>query len=138
MPQSFLRYLGVIAILFACVGLFEKNLIQLVNIIGSIFLWDSSWYLSCWILYQTCKKTIFYSALVSWSNYNFYYLLRYFTFYPSGEKLGYLILLGYANNYIIILTLNGQFFGIRSNKLLRKKPASTAGFLYISPLDIIM
>jgi hypothetical protein len=59
MPQSFLRYFGVIAILFACVGLFEKNLIQLVNIIGSIFLWDSSWYLSCWILYQTCKKNHF-------------------------------------------------------------------------------
>jgi uncharacterized membrane protein len=62
MLQSFLRYFGVIAILFACVGTLFENLIQLVNIIGSIFLWDSSWYLSCWILYQTCKAKPFFIA----------------------------------------------------------------------------
>ena len=34
---------GLMAILFACFGNLFENLIQLINIIGSIFLWNYFW-----------------------------------------------------------------------------------------------
>jgi len=82
---------GVIAILFACVGTLFENLIQLVNIVGSIFygtvlgVFLVGFYIKC-----VKANAIFWGAVMSQTNIFFIY---YYTIhiYPTGqEKLGYL------------------------------------------------
>jgi SSS family solute:Na+ symporter len=82
---------GIIAILFACIGTLFENLIQLVNIIGSIFYGTVLGIFLVGIYSKRIQSdAIFYSALFSQIT---IFIIYYFTIYiyPSGEeKLGYL------------------------------------------------
>lgn len=82
---------GVIAILFACVGTLFENLIQLVNIVGSIFYGTVlGVFLVGFYIKYVKANAIFYSAVISQITIFFIY---YYTIhiYPNGqEKLGYL------------------------------------------------
>ena len=82
---------GIIAILFACIVTLFENLIQLVNIIGSIFYGTVlGIFLVGFYLHKVQSKAIFYSAVVSQIT---IFIIYYYAIYifPSGqEKLGYL------------------------------------------------
>jgi SSS family solute:Na+ symporter len=82
---------GIIAILFACIGTLFENLIQLVNIIGSIFYGTVLGIFLVGIYSKRIQSdAIFYSALFSQIT---IFIIYYFAIYiyPSGEeKLGYL------------------------------------------------
>ncbi|REG96144.1 sodium:solute symporter family transporter [Flavobacterium aquicola] len=82
---------GIIAIGFACIATLFENLIQLVNIIGSIFYGTVlGIFLVGFYIKKIGGKSIFYSAVISQTA---IFVIYYFTnlIYPSGsEKLGYL------------------------------------------------
>jgi SSS family transporter len=82
---------GVIAILFACIGTLFENLIQLVNIVGSIFYGTVLGIFLVGFYFKFVKsEAIFWGAVISQTT---IFLIYYFTIhiYPSGqEKLGYL------------------------------------------------
>lgn len=82
---------GVIAILFACIGTLFENLIQLVNIIGSIFYGTVlGIFLVGFYIKKVQSQAVFYSAVISQIT---IFIIYYFAIYiyPSGEeKLGYL------------------------------------------------
>ncbi|MDI1255805.1 MAG: sodium:solute symporter [Flavobacterium sp.] len=82
---------GVIAILFACVGTLFENLIQLVNIIGSIFYGTVlGIFLVGFYIKFVKAKAIFWGAVISQTTIFFIYYFA-IHIYPSGqEKLGYL------------------------------------------------
>ena len=82
---------GIIAILFACIGTLFENLIQLVNIIGSIFYGTVlGIFLVGFYIKYVKAKAIFYSAFISQLTIFIIYYFAIFI-YPSGEeKLGYL------------------------------------------------
>jgi len=103
---------GIIAIAFACIATLFENLIQLVNIIGSIFYGTV---LGIFLIgFYTKKiqgKSIYYSAIISQIA---IFIIYYFTnfIYPSGsEKLGYLwlnfigALLTIVLSYLLQVTL---------------------------------
>jgi solute:Na+ symporter, SSS family len=89
--KLFTLFWGIIAILFACIGTLFENLIQLVNIIGSIFYGTV---LGIFLVGMYSRRiqsdAIFYSAVFSQITiFVIYYFAIYL--YPSGEeKLGYL------------------------------------------------
>ena len=89
--KLFTLFWGIIAILFACIGTLFENLIQLVNIIGSIFYGTV---LGIFLVGMYSRRiqsdAIFYSAVFSQITiFVIYYFAIYI--YPSGEeKLGYL------------------------------------------------
>lgn len=82
---------GIIAIAFACIASLFENLIQLVNIIGSIFYGTVlGIFLVGFYIKKIREKSIYYSAIISQIA---IFIIYYFTnfIYPSGaEKLGYL------------------------------------------------
>jgi SSS family solute:Na+ symporter len=82
---------GIIAIAFACIATLFENLIQLVNIIGSIFYGTVLGIFLVGFYTQKIRgKAIYYSAVISQIT---IFIIYYFTnfIYPSGaEKLGYL------------------------------------------------
>jgi len=82
---------GIIAIAFACIATLFENLIQLVNIIGSIFYGTVlGIFLVGFYTKKIGGKSIYYSAIISQIA---IFIIYYFTnfIYPSGEeKLGYL------------------------------------------------
>lgn len=89
--QLFTLFWGIIAILFASIGTLFENLIQLVNIIGSIFYGTVlGIFLVGFYLKYVQAKAVFYSAVISQIA---IFIIYYFTIfiYDSGqEKLGYL------------------------------------------------
>ncbi|WP_396179417.1 sodium:solute symporter, partial [Flavobacterium sp.] len=82
---------GCIAILFACFGTLFENLIQLVNIVGSIFYGTVLGIFLVGFYVKFVKgKAIFYGAALSQMTIFFIYYFA-IHIYPSGqEKLGYL------------------------------------------------
>ena len=108
---------GVIAILFACVGTLFENLIQLVNIIGSIFYGTVlGIFLVGFYIQKVQSKAIFYSAVLSQLTIFiiFYYAIY---VYPSGqEKLGYLWLNFIGAMLTIIISLLFQFTIFRNSQ----------------------
>ena len=82
---------GIIAILFACVGTLFENLIQLVNIIGSIFYGTVlGIFLVGFYIKYVKAHAIFWGAVLSQTTIFFIYYFA-IHIYPSGEeKLGYL------------------------------------------------
>jgi SSS family solute:Na+ symporter len=89
--KFFTLFWGIIAILFASIGTLFENLIQLVNIIGSIFYGTVlGIFLVGFYIKYVQAKAIFYSAVISQITiFVIYYFAIYI--YPSGEeKLGYL------------------------------------------------
>jgi Na+/proline symporter len=109
---------GVIAIAFACVGTLFENLIQLVNIVGSIFYGTVlGVFLVGFYIKFVKANAIFYSAVISQITIFFIY---YYTIhiYPTGqEKLGYLWLNFIGASLTVILSLLSQFV-IKGNKKL--------------------
>ncbi|WGK94295.1 MULTISPECIES: sodium:solute symporter [Flavobacterium] len=89
--KLFTLFWGIIAILFACIGTLFENLIQLVNIIGSIFYGTVLGIFLVGIYSKRIQSdAIFYSAIFSQIT---IFIIYYFAIYiyPSGEeKLGYL------------------------------------------------
>ncbi|WP_264521535.1 sodium:solute symporter [Flavobacterium sp. N1994] len=100
---------GVIAILFACVGTLFENLIQLVNIVGSIFYGTVlGVFLVGFYIKFVKANAIFYSAFISQITIFFIY---YYTIhiYPTGEeKLGYLWLNFIGASLTVILSMLAQ------------------------------
>jgi SSS family solute:Na+ symporter len=104
--KFFTLFWGVVAILFACVGTLFENLIQLVNIIGSIFYGTVlGIFLVGFYLRRVQAKPMFYSAIISQLIiFIIYYFMIYI--YPSGEeKLGYLWLNFIGAMLTILLSL---------------------------------
>lgn len=96
---------GIIAIGFACIATLFENLIQLVNIIGSIFYGTVlGIFLVGFYIRKIQGKSIFYSAVISQIA---IFVIYYFTnfIYPSGaEKLGYLWLNFIGASLTIVLS----------------------------------
>jgi Na+/proline symporter len=97
---------GVIAILFACVGTLFENLIQLVNIVGSIFYGTVlGVFLVGFYIKYVKANAIFYGAVISQTTIFFIY---YYTIhiYPTGqEKLGYLWLNFIGASLTIVISI---------------------------------
>ncbi|WP_293895557.1 sodium:solute symporter [Flavobacterium sp.] len=108
--KAFTLLWGVIAIGFACVGTLFENLIQLVNIVGSIFYGTVlGVFLVGFYIKFVKANAIFYSAVVSQITIFFIY---YYTIhiYPTGqEKLGYLWLNFIGASLTVILSMLAQF-----------------------------
>ena len=109
---------GAIAIAFACVGTLFENLIQLVNIVGSIFYGTVlGVFLVGFYIKFVKANAIFYTAVISQITIFFIY---YYTIhiYPTGqEKLGYLWLNFIGASLTVILSILSQFV-IKGNKKL--------------------
>jgi Na+(H+)/acetate symporter ActP len=97
---------GVIAILFACVGTLFENLIQLVNIVGSIFYGTVlGVFLVGFYIKYVKANAIFYGAVISQTTIFFIYYHA-IHIYPTGqEKLGYLWLNFIGASLTIVLSL---------------------------------
>ena len=110
---------GIIAILFACIGTLFENLIQLVNIIGSIFYGTVlGIFLVGFYIHQVQSKAIFYSAVVSQIT---IFIIYYYAIYifPSGEeKLGYLWLNFIGAMLTIMISLLLQWTIFRKQKAI--------------------
>ena len=108
---------GIIAILFACIGTLFENLIQLVNIIGSIFYGTVlGIFLVGFYLKEVQSKSIFYSAVFSQIT---IFIIYYFAIhiYPSGEeKLGYLWLNFIGATLTILISLLLQWTIFKNDK----------------------
>jgi SSS family solute:Na+ symporter len=100
---------GVIAIVFACIATLFENLIQLVNIIGSIFYGTVlGIFLVGFYIKKVQGKSIFYSAVISQTTIILIYYFAIFI-YPSGEeKLGYLWLNFIGAMLTIVLSMSLQ------------------------------
>jgi SSS family solute:Na+ symporter len=109
--KFFTLFWGIVAILFASIGTLFENLIQLVNIVGSIFYGTVlGIFLVGFYIKQVQSKAIFYSAVVSQiAIFVIYYFAIYI--YPSGEeKLGYLWLNFIGAMLTIVLSIIMQLF----------------------------
>ena len=110
---------GVIAIGFACIGTLFENLIQLVNIVGSIFYGTVlGVFLVGFYIKFVKANAIFYSAIVSQAA---IFLIYYYTIhiYPTGqEKLGYLWLNFIGASLTVILSMSVQFLLKEKQKII--------------------
>ena len=117
--KFFTLFWGIVAILFASIGTLFENLIQLVNIIGSIFYGTVlGIFLVGFYVKHVGAKAIFYSAVVSQITIFIIYYFAIFI-YPSGEeKLGYLWLNFIGAMLTILLSIILQALIFRKEKLL--------------------
>lgn len=113
---------GIIAILFACVGTLFENLIQLVNIVGSIFYGTVlGIFLVGFYIKYVRAEAMFWAALITQT---VVFVIYYFAIhiYPSGEeKLGYLWLNFIGAVLAIVLSLLMQASIFRNDRLLVEK-----------------
>ena len=109
---------GVIAIAFACVGTLFENLIQLVNIVGSIFYGTVlGVFLVGFYIKFVKANAIFYSAVISQITIFFIYYYTIHIYHTGQEKLGYLWLNFIGASLTVILSILSQFV-IKGNKKL--------------------
>ncbi|WP_333600121.1 sodium:solute symporter [Flavobacterium sp.] len=117
--KAFTLLWGIIAILFACVGTLFENLIQLVNIVGSIFYGTVlGVFLVGFYIKYVKANAIFYSAIISQTTIFFIY---YYTIhiYPTGqEKLGYLWLNFIGATLTVVLAVISQFIFREKEKVM--------------------
>lgn len=104
--KFFTLFWGIVAILFASIGTLFENLIQLVNIVGSIFYGTVlGIFLVGFYIKYVQAKAIFYGAVISQITIFIIYYNAIFI-YPSGEeKLGYLWLNFIGAMLTIVLSL---------------------------------
>lgn len=111
---------GIIAILFACVGTLFENLIQLVNIVGSIFYGTVlGIFLVGFYIKYIRAEAMFWGAVITQT---VVLIIYYFAIYihPSGEeKLGYLWLNFIGAMMAIVLSLLLQVTILRKDRLLK-------------------
>ncbi|SHH55968.1 sodium:solute symporter [Flavobacterium defluvii] len=111
--KFFTLFWGVVAILFACVGTLFENLIQLVNIIGSIFYGTVlGIFLVGFYLKRVQAKPMFISAIIS----QFVIIIIYYFMVYKQEKLGYLWLNFIGAILTIALSLIFQFLFFKGDK----------------------
>ncbi|CAM3437716.1 Sodium/glucose cotransporter [Flavobacterium longum] len=110
---------GIIAILFACVGTLFENLIQLVNIVGSIFYGTVlGIFLVGFYVKYVQARAMFWAALITQT---VVLVIYYFAIhiYPTGEeKLGYLWLNFIGAMLAIVLSAIFQATIFRQDRLL--------------------
>lgn len=113
--KFFTLFWGIIAILFASIGTLFENLIQLVNIVGSIFYGTVlGIFLVGFYIRFVQAKAVFYSAVLSQITIFIIYYFAIFI-YPSGEeKLGYLWLNFIGAMLTIVLSITAQTFAFRN------------------------
>jgi SSS family solute:Na+ symporter len=113
--KFFTLFWGIVAILFASIGTLFENLIQLVNIIGSIFYGTVlGIFLVGFYIKYVKAQAIFYSAVISQITIFIIYYFAIFI-YPSGEeKLGYLWLNFIGAMLTIVLSIIMQAIAFRS------------------------
>jgi len=111
--KFFTLFWGVVAILFASIGTLFENLIQLVNIVGSIFYGTVlGIFLVGFYIKRIKSEAIFYGAVISQITIFIIYYYAIFI-YPSGEeKLGYLWLnfIGAMLTIVVSILLQGIVF----------------------------
>lgn len=115
--QFFTVVWGLIAIAFACVSALFENLIQLVNIVGSVFYGTVlGIFLVGFYIKYIKAKAIFWSAIISQITiFNIYYFAIYIQ--PEGqEKLSYLWLNFIGAFLTVVLGLMMQFVINKKNK----------------------
>lgn len=113
---------GIIAILIACVANLFDNLIQLVNIIGSIFYGNvlGIFLLAFFFKFVRGNAVFFAAILTQLIVFVIYY--HYIHIYPSGEeKLGYLWLNFIGSGLVICVAIIIEGF----DRLLKNPPIST-------------
>lgn len=119
MSKAFTLLWGVIAIFIACVANLFDNLIQLVNIIGSIFYGNVLGIFLLAFFFKYVKgNAVFFAAILTQVLVCviYYYLIH---IYPSGqEKLGYLWLNSIGSALVIIIALAFEGF----DRLLNRPP----------------
>jgi Na+/proline symporter len=104
--KFFTLFWGIVAILFASIGTLFENLIQLVNIVGSIFYGTVlGIFLVGFYVKYVQAKAIFYSAVLSQITIFFIYYYAIFIFESGEEKLGYLWLNFIGATLTIVLSL---------------------------------
>lgn len=119
--QFFTVMWGIIAILFACIGTLFENLIQLVNIVGSIFYGTVlGIFLVGFYLKYVQAKAVFWAATLSQTTIFviYYYFIH---IYPSGqEKLGYLWLnfIGAGLTLVLALLFQGILNSLHKNTVI--------------------
>ncbi|MBT8315264.1 MAG: sodium:solute symporter [Maribacter sp.] len=119
--KAFTLLWGVVAILIACIANLFDNLIQLVNIIGSIFYGNVLGIFILAFFFKYVKgNAVFFAAILTQLLIcvTYYYLIH---IYPSGqEKLGYLWLNFIGSALVIFLAFAFEAF----DRLLKKPVAS--------------
>lgn len=118
--QLFTLGWGIIAILFACFCTLFENLIQLVNLLGSIFYGTVLGIFLVGFLFKFVKgKSIFYSAVLS--QISIFFIYYYFIhIYPSGqEKLGYLWLNFIGATLTIVISSSLQLLLNLKNRTIK-------------------
>ena len=104
--KFFTLFWGIVAILFASIGTLFENLIQLVNIVGSIFYGTVlGIFLVGFYLKYVQAKAVFYSAVISQITIIIIYYYAIFIFKSGHEKLGYLWLNFIGAILTIVLSL---------------------------------
>jgi Na+/proline symporter len=89
--KFFTLFWGIVAILFASIGTLFENLIQLVNIVGSIFYGTVlGIFMVGFYVKRVQAKAIFFSAAISQITIFIIYYYAIFIFESGEEKLGYL------------------------------------------------
>ena len=116
--KFFTLFWGIVAILFASIGTLFENLIQLVNIIGSIFYGTVlGIFLVGFYIKYVKAQAIFYSAVISQITIFIIYYFAIFI-YPSGEeKLGYLWLNFIGAMLTIVLSMIMQAVAFRKRTI---------------------
>jgi SSS family transporter len=119
--QLFTLGWGIIAILFACFCTLFENLIQLVNLLGSIFYGTVLGIFLVGFLFKFVKgKSIFYSAVLSQISIFFIYYF-FIHIYPSGqEKLGYLWLNFIGATLTIVISSSLQLLLNLKNRTIKR------------------
>lgn len=117
--KAFTLLWGIVAILIACIANLFDNLIQLVNIIGSIFYGNVLGIFLLAFFFKYVKgNAVFFAAiltqvLICITYYNLIHI------YPSGqEKLGYLWLNFIGSALVILIAFSFEAF----DRLLKKPP----------------
>ena len=107
--KSFTLLWGIIAIGFACIGTLFENLIQMVNIVGSIFYGTVlGVFLVGFYIKFVRANAIFYSAIISQTAIVFIYYFTNYIYPPGQEKLGYLWLNFIGASLTVLLSLLAQ------------------------------
>ena len=117
--QFFTLFWGIIAILFASIGTLFENLIQLVNIIGSLFYGTVlGIFLVGFYSKSVQAKAVFCSAILSQMTIFIIYYFTIFIFDSGQEKLGYLWLNFIGASLTILLSIIIQFGWYRKEKIV--------------------
>ena len=109
--KGFTLLWGIIAILFACFGTLFENLIQFVNIIGSIFYGTIlGIFLIAFYIKYVRAQAVFWAAVFSQIAIFVIYYFAIYIFPPGKEKLSYLWLNFIGVVITIIISVSIQYF----------------------------